>query len=401
MMCSMMLDKEELGGLKKLEVLEFDGTPDKFPVFWQAFMAQVHNKPMPLISKLRYLKQALIGKAATTLDDFTLREENYVEALELVRDKYSDTKAAYNAINKRLAARPVGKSMAGAKETVEFLRTTIRQYRNIGMEPVNALQTHQLVDLFRSKLPFELVRKYDDHMAVVERNMDKADTAAGRFGIQEPLRPLRMGNIDHFLKFCEDHVRSWKTSVNSREAAGLGIPETRKEETKKETARTKPAPTPVTPRPTRGATSSSGDSKPGRHTAAKHQAEEKRRRQNKKKGPRSSTQIANSDSERETDNVLVTKSSNGAKNNNCEFCDGPHKLTECKEVQKMAVEDRVQRLRTKYKETKIPVCFHCFGNHFAGSAECKATKCNLKFDDGAPCNKLHHPLLHENQPKVH
>ena len=400
MMCSMMLDRDELGRLKKLDVLEFDGSPEKFPVFWEAFLAQVHDKPMPLVAKLRYLRSALVGKAATTLDDFTIRGENYVEALELVREIYSDTKAAYIAINKRLAARVPTKHMSGVKDTVIFLRSVLRQYRNIGMEPVDVLQIQHLIDIFRSKQPFELIRKYDDQLALVERDMDEADDASGRYDIYKTGRPLRMGNIEHFLKFCADQARSWKSSCNSREAASLTYTEVRKEEAKKEAPKTKPAPTPPTPRPARGAAGTAGDFKPGRKTQAKHQAEEKRRRFQNKRGPRSSTQIANSDSE-ESNNVLVTKSNNGGKNDNCEFCDGPHKITECKEIQKVAVEERHEKLRNKYRETKIPVCFHCFGRHFAGSAECKATKCNLKYDDGTPCNKLHHPLLHENQPKVH
>lgn len=72
------------------KLITFDGNPAKWPGFHDLFIAEVHNREIDPVSKLLYLQESCIDKAAKTLGVWKPTAENYAAAWELLKQTYSD-----------------------------------------------------------------------------------------------------------------------------------------------------------------------------------------------------------------------------------------------------------------------------------------------------------------------
>ena len=77
--------------LPKLTLPKFDGCPTSWAPFWGCFASAVHeNSHLDNIEKFQYLKSLLEKTAAETISGLPLTSSNYLEAIELLKARYSD-----------------------------------------------------------------------------------------------------------------------------------------------------------------------------------------------------------------------------------------------------------------------------------------------------------------------
>ena len=73
----------------KLHLPKFAGDITKFKTFWGSFNSAIHTSTeLSPIDKFNYLKALLDGPAANVMQGLSLTEDNYLSAVELVKDCY-------------------------------------------------------------------------------------------------------------------------------------------------------------------------------------------------------------------------------------------------------------------------------------------------------------------------
>ena len=75
--------------LPKLHLPKFTGDITKFKPFWDGFNSAIHLNPeLSPIDKFNYLKGLLDGSAANVIQGLSLTVDNYMAAVELVKERY-------------------------------------------------------------------------------------------------------------------------------------------------------------------------------------------------------------------------------------------------------------------------------------------------------------------------
>ena len=76
--------------LPKIELPAFHGDILKYYEFMEAFKNTVDSSDLTNVEKFTYLKQFLSGEALSTLEGLPITNDNYIVALELLRERYGD-----------------------------------------------------------------------------------------------------------------------------------------------------------------------------------------------------------------------------------------------------------------------------------------------------------------------
>ena len=78
--------------LPKLEISKFNGDPTKWQSFFDSFQAAVGKSTnLTGVEKFNYLRCFLEGDALHAIAGFSLTNDNYKEALELLENRYGNT----------------------------------------------------------------------------------------------------------------------------------------------------------------------------------------------------------------------------------------------------------------------------------------------------------------------
>lgn len=72
------------------QIGKFNGSPADWPAFRDLFIAEVDNKDLEPVTKLRYLQEACVGRAAERLGPWQPTNENYRHAWGEMMDAYND-----------------------------------------------------------------------------------------------------------------------------------------------------------------------------------------------------------------------------------------------------------------------------------------------------------------------
>ena len=79
--------------LPPVDIDPFEGDPLLYPSFMNAFEAMIDNNTnLAEVQKFCYLRGLVKGKAKTTIDGFVYTDGNYREALNLLKERFGDTK---------------------------------------------------------------------------------------------------------------------------------------------------------------------------------------------------------------------------------------------------------------------------------------------------------------------
>ena len=83
--------------LSKLNIKTFTGKPTEWPTFIESFETAVDsNGALSNIQKFQYLKSYLSGQAEICIEGFLLTNDNYKEALNLLKERFRNTQLIIN-----------------------------------------------------------------------------------------------------------------------------------------------------------------------------------------------------------------------------------------------------------------------------------------------------------------
>lgn len=103
-------DRDQFADLKTLlqiKLERFDGSYEKWPVFWAGFRSEIHNNPrLAKISRHRLLMQLLEGPAKDSMAAFVGFPQSYKEAIAQLKRSYNNLTAARDAIVQKFRGRP-------------------------------------------------------------------------------------------------------------------------------------------------------------------------------------------------------------------------------------------------------------------------------------------------------
>ncbi|CAG7632968.1 unnamed protein product [Allacma fusca] len=88
--------------LPKLDLVTFSGDPFEWLSFHDLFKASIHSKTnISGAQKMQYLVSSLQGEALAMVKAFTVSDENYTEAWELLKRRYHNTRLLVNSVLKK------------------------------------------------------------------------------------------------------------------------------------------------------------------------------------------------------------------------------------------------------------------------------------------------------------
>ena len=149
---------EEKVKLPKIELQKFDGDFMAWQTFWDQYESTVHKQAhLSNIDKFTYLKSLLNSNASECIAGLALTNENYNEAILLLKERFGNKQLLINAyINSFIKLQGI-KSMNQVKELrfiYDQLETTVRNLKSLEVET----ETYGcfLVPILTQKLPNEL-----------------------------------------------------------------------------------------------------------------------------------------------------------------------------------------------------------------------------------------------------
>lgn len=114
---------------------KFDGALSKWPAFRDRFVAIIHeNGDLDSATKMRYLSDAMVGRAAHTLGDWQSPAENYDEAWTHLKEVYEKPYLIRQTLVKKLWSMPImtRPSYDGIRSLIDNAQNTLRQLAAIG-----------------------------------------------------------------------------------------------------------------------------------------------------------------------------------------------------------------------------------------------------------------------------
>ena len=83
--------------LPKMVLKNYAGDPLEWISFWESFEAAVDSQPISNIEKMNYLKNYLKGEAERSISGFSLSNENYTSAVELLKQRFGQKQTLINS----------------------------------------------------------------------------------------------------------------------------------------------------------------------------------------------------------------------------------------------------------------------------------------------------------------
>ena len=144
--------------LSKLVVKEFDGNVLNWQTFWNQFKSTIHSKVnINNIDQFGYLKSFLCPSACETISGFALTNQNYLEAVELLKRRYGNPQLLINTYMEQLVKlEKIEKSNDVSKLRTFFNKTeiTVRNLKLLSIE--TSSYGSLLIPVLTSKLPTDL-----------------------------------------------------------------------------------------------------------------------------------------------------------------------------------------------------------------------------------------------------
>ncbi|XP_064117745.1 uncharacterized protein LOC135223170 [Macrobrachium nipponense] len=93
--------------LPSLSLPEFEGTDGEWPPFWDVFESNVHSRPdLRAVDKFITLKGCLKGEALTLIRNILVTNENYLDAIDLLKKTYANPEKIISSLICQLAGLP-------------------------------------------------------------------------------------------------------------------------------------------------------------------------------------------------------------------------------------------------------------------------------------------------------
>ena len=164
--------------LARTEPPSFDGNIMNWQSWWDQFDAAVHsNSKMAEVNKFWYLKQLLSERAKECISGLALTNDNYSEAITLLKERYGNKQLLINAFIENFEKLPKVKSMKEVKKLrimYDGIESTIRNLKTLELDT----ETYGgfLTPLLSKKLPSELLmimsRKFKNNVWNIKEMLD-------------------------------------------------------------------------------------------------------------------------------------------------------------------------------------------------------------------------------------
>lgn len=182
------------------KLISFDGDPSKWPAFHDLFVAEVHNRDLDLVTKLLYLQECCIGKAARTLGAWQPTAENYSAAWDLLKQTYSDNHQIKQSIIDNLFQMKKLKeeSYEGLRAILDVMASSLRQLKVLGV-PVESWDDI-MINIVAQRLPGVTLDSWEQRRISI-RNPTLEDLrllleskTRGRRALENTVQPREGGN---------------------------------------------------------------------------------------------------------------------------------------------------------------------------------------------------------------
>ena len=122
--------------LPTLKLPEFDGTLANWDSFWDQFSASIDSrKDLSPVDKLNYLTGSLKGEVRKLIDGFSIEDNSYGSAVQLLKETYDNPKRKQHELAKQLlelkGANHNSNSLAEFRANLEC---TLRKLQNLGCD---------------------------------------------------------------------------------------------------------------------------------------------------------------------------------------------------------------------------------------------------------------------------
>ncbi|GFW75420.1 integrase catalytic domain-containing protein [Trichonephila clavipes] len=97
--------------LPKITILKFSGNISEWLTFWNSYETSIDkNESLDNVSKFNYLKTHLTGTALETIGCFSISQENYVKAIDLLEQRFGRKETLINIHMNQLETLPLRRS---------------------------------------------------------------------------------------------------------------------------------------------------------------------------------------------------------------------------------------------------------------------------------------------------
>ena len=144
--------------LPKLDIMKFSGDYTKFTTFMDSFNAAIHCcEDLNDIEKFNYLRCYLQGEALNTISGISLSEQNYQEALELLKQRYGNKQRIISAhMNELLTIKKIEKDrdFVELRKMYDGIESHVRSLRSLGVDDNN--YGSLLTPIIMERLPHQM-----------------------------------------------------------------------------------------------------------------------------------------------------------------------------------------------------------------------------------------------------
>ncbi|XP_064470072.1 uncharacterized protein LOC135384817 [Ornithodoros turicata] len=146
--------------LLKLRIDHFPGELSQWQGFWDQFRVSIHENPrLSNVNKFKYLLSLVTGPAARAIEGLSLRDENYVTAVDILKARFGKTELLVSDHLDSLFDLPPVKSVDDVRSLRKFHETVTVRIRN--PQSLCVSRSQYSITIFRAILqkippPFEL-----------------------------------------------------------------------------------------------------------------------------------------------------------------------------------------------------------------------------------------------------
>ena len=143
--------------LRKLEIAKFGGDPMTWQQFHNSFTDAIHNSvSLTNVEKFKYLRSLLVDEALHCISGLPLTNDNYENALKLLKDRYGNNQIIISAHMNALVKLPKVRNndIRGLRKFYDDIESNIRSLSSLGIETI----THGtlIATLILEKFPQEI-----------------------------------------------------------------------------------------------------------------------------------------------------------------------------------------------------------------------------------------------------
>lgn len=218
--CRQQEEQEKASGLPAgVQVPEFNGDPNKFPVWLESFQALIHsNVKVSTFYKYSYLRQALKGEASSCLDGFSPMAESYAAALEHVKKRFGQPRKVVrhvvrSIVDMQALASNSAKEVRAHFDMVHGKLLTLKKYTEELTNPVEAI----LIPILESKLSGDLRQEWEKEL--VENIKEDEFASFDRF-TEWYMKQARAREVSESFKDASSKKTDGKAQKSSSEKNG-------------------------------------------------------------------------------------------------------------------------------------------------------------------------------------